>query len=496
MWIKHTQRNHFPDAFQWSHNRKSNHFINQLGVRVDDYVVLRCQGRMKNAALTEGTRFPILLPSNDKLTELVIEDTHARILHSGVSQTLGTIRLKYWIIRGRASVKKVLRKCVVCKRLEGGPYKMPLMAPLPKARVSEATPFSRTGLDYLGPLHTRDNGVVRKIWICLFTCFVTRAIHLEIVSDMTTTAFLFCLRRFIATRGTPSEIVSDNAMQFKLADKTLHLIWKNIMTSEEIQSYFSGGGIKWSFIVELSPWMGGFYERLVGLMKRSLRKTVGRKLLSNDQMHTVVKEVESVVNARPLVYIGDDIDSTITITPSHFLCLNPKIGIPETVHGDDDPDYTPYESSERNVLQIWKKGERLINQFWKAWRDDYLLSLRERTQYKLKSGRIQSHQEPNVDDIVIVKDETPHGSWKLAKIVELNVSRDGLVRSAVVKLGSGRNLVRPLCLLYPLECSDNSSETLSTEQNDITNDTVEVRKSKRRTADIARGKIRKCLDEV
>ena len=152
------------------------------------------------------------------------------------------------------------------------------------------------------------------------------------------------------------------------------------------------------------------------------------------------------------MYISDDIDSTITITPSHFLCLNPKIGIPETVHGDDDPDYTPYESSERNVLQIWKKEERLINQFWKAWRDDYLLSLRERTQYKLKSGRIQSHQEPNVDDIVIVKDETPRGSWKLAKIVELNVSRDGLVRSAVVKLGSGRNLVRPLCLLYPLEC--------------------------------------------
>ena len=146
---------------------------------------------MENAALTEGTRFPILLPSNGKLTELVIEDTHARILHSGVSQTLSTIRLKYWIIHGRASVKKVLRKCVVCKRLEGGPYKMPLMAPLPKARVSEATPFSRTGLDYLGPLHTRDNGVVRKIWICLFTCFVTRAIHLEIVSDMTTTAFLF-----------------------------------------------------------------------------------------------------------------------------------------------------------------------------------------------------------------------------------------------------------------------------------------------------------------
>ena len=83
LWIKHTQRNYFPDAFQSSSNRQSNHFINQLGVRVDDNAVLRCQGRMENAALTEGTIYPILLPSNDKMTELVVEDTHARILHSG-----------------------------------------------------------------------------------------------------------------------------------------------------------------------------------------------------------------------------------------------------------------------------------------------------------------------------------------------------------------------------------------------------------------------------
>ena len=183
--------------------------------------MLRRQGRMENAALTEGTRCPILPLINDKMTELVIEDTHARILHSGVSQTLSTTRLKYWIIHGRASVKKVLRKCVVFKPLEGGPCKISLMAPFPKTRVSEGTLFSRTEPDYFGPPHTRDNGVVRKIWICLYTCFVKRAIHLEIVSDMTTTAFLFCLRRCIATRGTPSEIVSDNAMQFKLAHKTL-----------------------------------------------------------------------------------------------------------------------------------------------------------------------------------------------------------------------------------------------------------------------------------
>ena len=496
LWIKHTQINNFPEAFRSVSNGKWKTIVNQLRVCVDDREVLRCKGRMENAELTEATRYPILLPSSDRFTDLVIEDSHTRILHSGVSQTLSSIRMKYWIIRGRATVKKVLRKCVLCKRLEGGPYKMPPMAPLTKTRVSEAIPFSRTGLDYLGPLHTKDNGVVKKIWICLFTCFVTRTIHLEIVSDMTTTAFLFCLRRFIATRGMPSEIVSDNAMQFKLADKTLQLIWKNIVTSEEIQSYFSCEGIKWSFIIELSPWMGGFYERLVGLVKRSLRKAVGRKLLSDDQMHTVVKEVESVVNSRPLVYVGDDIDSTIAITPGHFLCLNPKTGIPETVNDDGDEDYTPYQSSERNVFRIWKKRERLVEQFWRAWREDYLLSLRERKQYKLSSGRIQSDQDPNVNDIVIVKDDTPRGSWKLAKIIQLNMSRDGLVRSAVVQLGSGRNVVRPLCLLYPLECSDYSSDSIASEHNDALRDDVKTRRPMRKAADIARRKIRQLVGET
>ncbi len=127
-----------------------------------------------------------------------------------------------------------------------------------------------------------------------------------------------------------------------------------------------------------SHWKGGFYERLVGLVKRALRKTIGRKLLSVEQMSTFIKESEAVVNSRPLVYIGDDFKSSIPITPGHFICLNPRTGIPD-LESDNDPSYNPYESSADKLLKLWKKGQRLLDTFWQVWRNEYLLSLRERT---------------------------------------------------------------------------------------------------------------------
>ncbi len=122
---------------------------------------------------------------------------------------------------------------------------------------------------------------------------------------MSADKFLLCFRRFIATRGTPVEIISDNAKQFKLSSDTMKLIWSSVTESDEVQNYASNKDIKWTFITELAPWKGGFYERLVGLVKRALRKTIGRKLLSVEQMSTFIKESEAVCELTALVYIGD-----------------------------------------------------------------------------------------------------------------------------------------------------------------------------------------------
>ena len=249
------------------------------------------------------------------------------------------------------------------------------------------------------------------------------------------------------------------------------------------------------FIIELAPWMGGFYERLVSLVKRSLRKTLNKKILSFIQLQTVLKEVEATVHARPLVYVGNDIESTITLTPRHFLTLNPTTGVPELEHGNNDMDYNPYESTAERVLQTWKKGQRLLNMFWKIWRDEYLLSLRERTQSMLKSRRVQSNVSPSVGDIVLIKEDIPRGCWKFGKVVSLVSSRDGYFRSAKVLLSSGRIIGRPLNLLFPVKVSGEISEYYEKQQLASPKQNETLRQSSRTATKKAKIKIKQSLSE-
>ena len=158
------------------------------------------------------------------------------------------------------------------------------------------------------------------------------------------------------------------------------------------------------------------------------------------------------------MYVSDDIASSITLTPNHFLTLNPQTGIPELEYDANDEDYQPYESTSERLLETWKKGQKLLNVFWKFWRDEYLLSLRERTKCELKSKRKQSHFSPGEGDVVLVKEDIPRGSWRLGKVIRLVSSRDGCIRSAKLSLPSGRIIGRPLNLLYPVEVSGESAE--------------------------------------
>ncbi|XP_063411612.1 uncharacterized protein LOC134694529 [Mytilus trossulus] len=218
---------------------------------------------------------------------------------------------------------------------------MPLMPPLPKKRVNESAPFTYTGVDYFGPIIVKSDTGSKKVWVCLYTCLVVRAIHMELMQDMSAEEFLLGFRRFIARWGNPKHIISDNGSQFK----------------------------------------------------------------------TLLAESEAVVNSRPLVYIGDDINSNIIITPAHFLTLNAKTGFPDHNEEDStDPEYLPQISSAKKLLLTWKKGQKHLNMFWKTWRDEYLLSLRERTANKLRSGRIQSKTPAKVGDIVLIKENLPRGS--------------------------------------------------------------------------------------
>ena len=238
-------------------------------------------------------------------------------------------------------------------------------------------------------------------------------------------------------------------------------MWRSVIINYDIKNYFSNGRIKWNFIPQLSPWAGGFYERLVGIVKRSLRKSIGKVYLDIIQLQTILAEVEAVVNTRPIIYICDDID-LCTLTPAHFLTLNYRIDFPEMID-IEETDYIPGISSSQTLLETWKKGQRHLSNFWKVWKNEYLAQLRERDQCYHKNNRNKSECDPHIGDVVLIQEGQPRSQWRIGKIIEFLTSSDGEKRTAKVLLPSQKNLVRSIKHLYPIECPESIDEEMFTD---------------------------------
>ena len=393
-----------------------------------------------------ATKHPVLLSPQHGLTTLLVKRAHERVMHSGVKATLTELRSQFWILKGRSVVKGILRRCTVCRKFEGSTYCAPPPPPLPQFRLEQAPPFSHTGVDFAGPLYVRQpDGISSKAWICLYTCCVIRAVHLDLVPDLSTTTFVRSLKRFASHRGLPTKMVSDNGKTFKAAARII----ESVVTHSKVQQHLAGLGVQWIFNLPKAPWWGGMFERLIASTKRCLRKVIGQAKGSYDEILTTVVEAEAVINSRPLTYVSvDDLDEPLT--PAHLLIGRRVLSLPDYLsHGCEDIGHVEPDLLGRRVRHL----NVTLNQFWERWRKEYLLELRESHRYH--RGRANSSQV-SVDDVVIVHStEQPRAFWKLGRVEEVLVGKDGEKRGAVVRVaGGGRKstlLQRPIQLLYPLE---------------------------------------------
>ena len=201
--------------------------VNMLNLYLDENYLIRCRDRLQYSDLSEDTASPILLPSKSHLTKLIIEYIHDKKFHAGVGYVLSELRNEFWIPKGRQTVKSVIRKCFACKKAQGRSYAQQPHAPLPQERVKKALPFQITGLDYSGSLNVKNNFSFVKVYIALFTCAVSRAVHLEIVENCSEKEFLNAFRRFVARRSLPSMIISDNATTFEAVNRTLRSLFND-----------------------------------------------------------------------------------------------------------------------------------------------------------------------------------------------------------------------------------------------------------------------------
>ncbi|XP_070541423.1 uncharacterized protein [Ptychodera flava] len=317
-WIKDVQLEVYrADVYSLLGKTTKTTLARQLALFLDEDNILRCGGRLHNAPLEYAAKFPSLLPTHHRFTELVILAAHKCVLHTGLQTTVTQLRQRHWIPKIRQAVKKLIRKCVRCLKVTGKPYQHPVQAPLQKYRVNEAPTFTITGVDFTGTLYVKSthNGKETKAYICLFTCAVTRAIHLELVSDLSTASFLRAFRRFAARRSLPSKMISDNATTYLSAAKEL----RELFDSSHVKQYMANKRVEWSFIPKRAPWFGGFWERMIGLTKNIIKKVLGRAFITFDEMNTIITEIETTLNDRPITYLSSNSDDAISLTPSHML---------------------------------------------------------------------------------------------------------------------------------------------------------------------------------
>ncbi|XP_058816896.1 uncharacterized protein LOC131680194 [Topomyia yanbarensis] len=321
--------------------------------------LIRLGGRLKHSMESENTKHPAVLPPRHIFTRLLLRYYHERLLHSGPQLLLGVVRLRFWPLGGRSVVRHIIHQCHICFRSKPSTVQQ-FMGDLPASRVTVSRPFSRTGVDYFGPLYVRPapRRTAVKAYVAIFVCLCTKAVHLELVTDLSTDRFLQALRRFVARRGRCTDIYSDNGTNFVSARNKLQEFLRLLKDSHHndiVSKQLAKEGIQWHFSPPSAPHFGGIWEAAVRSAKIHLLKVVGETPVSPEDMNTLLVQVEGCLNSRPLTPMSDDPNDLQPLTPAHFL-------IGESLHAVPDPDLS---SIPMNRLTQWQLTQQKLQNFWK-----------------------------------------------------------------------------------------------------------------------------------
>lgn len=437
VWVRYAQQKAFTTelaALKSGHRVSVRSKLKYLCPFIGKDGLLRVGGRLEHAAIADERKFPAILPSTSRVTRLVFEHEHLRLLHSGPQALLATIQLQFWPLRGRTIAKSVVHKCITCFRNKPV-FKNQFMAALPRSRVTIDRPFNRTGVDFCGPVYVK-SGIRRvvsvKSYIAVFVCFVTRAVHLELVSNLSSDAFLAAIKRFIARRGHSSHIHSDNGSNFVGANRELRSYFASERGKRTVPDAMVNLGIQWHFNPPSAPHFGGLWEAAVREAKRHLSKLVKNAVFNFEEMTTFLCQIEAVLNSRPLVALSDNPADYAALTPAHFL-----VGGPLTV--PIEPDVSTVAS---NRLKRWKLVTAQTQVFWKRWATEYLPQLQRRNKW------VQPTRAFKCGDLAILKEETlPPTKWQLVRVTQVHAGPDGIVRVVTVKTAAGTEYKRPTAKL-------------------------------------------------
>lgn len=409
---------------------------------LDEHGLIRVGGRLNQAySIGYNEKHPIILPSGNHVTRLIVHREHKKLLHAGIQTTLYSLRKMYWILRGRSEVKYVVKRCIVCFRCKPTPTQ-PLMGDLPSSRFEQIKPFHNCGVDFAGPFLLRlgppRSKKTAKAYLCIFVCLSTKAVHLELTGDLTTNCFLNAFRRLISRRGRVQNVYSDNAKTFVKANKELGALaefYKSRQFTEVNNYLISDLNVTWHFIPPNSPNFGGIWERAVRSAKHHIKRVVGNTMLNYEEFNTVFVLIEHCLNSRPISPLSDDPDDLLPLTPNHFLIGEGATFLPEL----------DLSATAKNQLKRYQLLQKLRQDVWKRWHAEYFNLLQQRNKWKTNIG-----PTVQVGDLVIIKsDNALPSQWPTGRVLELFKGKDDIVRVANVKTLNGvfKRPISKLCVL-------------------------------------------------
>ena len=429
--VKSIQKEVFQEEIKQLMNHKQvarSSKLNLLNPFLDKHNIMRVGGRITQSDQSYMQKHPVLIPQVHHFTKTLIIKEHLRHLHAGTQATLAAVRQRYWPINGKMAVKQVTTKCHVCRRVSA-PSPTQIMSDLPPLRVQQYRAFTNTGVDFCGPFLVKNkkqrNSAATKAYISVFVCFATKALHLEVVSDLTAQAFKAALLRFVSRRGVCANLHSDNGTNFVGTHNERQAVQKfiaNHETNQDILDFCSNNNIKWHFIPPRSPHHGGIWEAGVKSVKYHLKRVVKDSVLSFEELTTMSAQVEACLNSRPLTPMSTDPNDFEALTPGHFLVLQPLSTLPD--HNLID--------LQTNRLTSWQKIQQIVQLFWSRWSTEYLNELQQRKKWTKEQDNIK------VNDLVLIKEENlPCTQWLLGRVITVREGKDKKVRVVTIKTKSG-----------------------------------------------------------
>ena len=393
--------------------------------------LLRVNSRLSLATVNERTKFPVILPARHHVTDLIVSFHHIQEGHAGGAHVLATIRKRWWITNGASTIKRVLRRCMICRRMNAR-NGLQQMAPLPTFRIEPGWhPFSHIGVDYFGPLLVRHGRSNEKRDGCIFTCLKSRGVHIEVVYSLTTDSFIMSLLRFMARRGTPQEIHSDNGSIFVGAERELKL-WVEGLDQNMISRKLSLRNVQWHFNPPYASHRGGVWERLIRSARRILTALGREQTMTDEVLSTTLSEAERILNNRPIVPVTSEDYDLIALTPNDLILLR----------SNDGTEFKP--CLRERYKSRWKQANHLASVFWKRWTAEYRSSLLLRQKWISERRNFR-----NGDVVLVANENTKRNLWPLGVIVGEHAEEDGLVRTVLVRSRDGvvARDIRQLCLV-------------------------------------------------